>query len=211
MRVNFKFKNMPRHIATFDDSVLDNVEGYVVLDNRSFNVNYIKISKFTVHKEFENLLNDVVISFFEDSSDMVDLANVDMSQGITFYYYALRFGDMVNMRSLPIVNGEDNIEMSCHFCIDLYHNFKSDISENKYKALDKLFPKVFIELVKGNRKMKLYGDEILERSWDIVNKGKNEDITCKELLELWDSYVSIPISAFTKCDSFEDFLRKISS
>ena len=207
MRVNFKFKNMPRHIATFDDSVLDNVEGYIVLDNRSFSVNYIKITKSIVHKELENIAKDIVMSYFEDSSYKEDLMNDDMGQGVTFCYYALRMGNRVNLCGLPIINGKDNFETNCQRCIDLYFQFKS----NENMSLIKLFPKVFIELVKGNRKMKLYGDEILERSWDIVNKGKNEDITCKELLELWDSYVSIPISAFTKCDSFEDFLRKISS
>ena len=88
MRVNFKFKNMPRHTATFDDSVLDNVEGYVVLDNRNFNINYIKLSKFTVHQELENIVKDIVISSFEDLRDKVDLENVDLSQGVTMYYYA---------------------------------------------------------------------------------------------------------------------------
>jgi len=208
MRVNFKFKNMPRHIATFDDSVLDNVDGYVVLDNRNFNVNYVNISKFTVHKQLENCIKDIVISSFKDLCDTVDLANVDMSQGVTLYYYALRFGSTVRMRCVRIINGDDNLEINCNHCIDLFFNYKNDIAN---KSLDILFPKMFIELVKGKGKTKLYGDEILERSWDIVNEGKDEDITCKELLELWDSYVSIPISALTKCDSFEDFLRKISS
>lgn len=207
MRVNFKFKNMPRHTAIFDDSVLDNVEGYVVLDNRNFNINYIKLSKFTVHQELENIVKDIVISSFEDLRDKVDLENVDLSQGVTMYYYALRFGRMVKMRCARILNGEDNFEINCQHCIDLFFNYKDDMAN---KSLDKLFPKVLIELVKGKGKTKLYGDEILERSWDIVNEGKDEEITCEKLLELWDSYVSIPISAFTKCDSFEDLLRQIS-